>query len=284
MDTAAIPSPSPSPAEPPVRCTVRGAVLQIELNRPAERNPLGADTVEALTDGLARADSDPAIRVVLFTGAGEAFSAGGNLGNLAERLQEPPGADGRDPIARGNRSYGEFLQQLQRSPKTTVASVRGAAMGGGAGLVCAVDIAIGAAGAKFGFPEASIGLVPGQILPFVAARIGVQAARRLMLTGERIDAAEAHRIGLLDYLVADAADLPARTEAVIASIVGCAPRASAHTKQLLRSILGQEAWEAEGLVRYLDGASELFARQMRSEAIEGVAASRARRKPDWSAA
>ncbi len=153
-------------------------------------------------------------------------------------------------------------------------------MGGGAGLACAADISIGVAGARFGFPEAAIGLVPGQILPFVAARIGVPAARRLMLTGERIDGAEAHRIGLLDYLVQDGADLAARTDAVLASVLACGPAATVGTKRLLR--LAPQLPHASALASYLDEAAELFARQMRTEAVEGVAASRAKRKPQWA--
>lgn len=270
-------------ADPLVRSAVRDGVFHIELNRPAMRNPLGAEMVEALSDAVSEASARPAIRVILITGAGDAFSAGGNLGNLAERLQAPPSADGQDPIAVGNRRYGAFLEQLGNSPKTTVVAVRGAAMGGGAGLVCTADISIGSVGAKFGFPETSIGLVPGQIMPFVAGRIGAQAARRLMLTGERIDAVEAHRIGLLDYLVNDASQFQARVDALVSTLVSCAPVASATTKRMLRSPLGREEWHTAGLHSYLDQASTLFARQMRTEAIEGVAAARAKRQPDWQA-
>lgn len=279
MDTAN----STACQDAPVRCAMRGAVFQIELNRPKARNPLGPETIEALDAALTQAIATPTARVVLITASGEAFSAGGNLDNMAERLNAPAGADGRDPIAQSNRRYGDFLRRLCQAPKVVVASVRGAAMGGGAGLVCAADIAIGAQGAKFGFPEAAIGLVPGQILPFVAARIGAQAARRLMLTGERIDAAEAHRIGLLDYHVADAEQLAERTEELLARIVACAPGACAATKQMLHTVLGARRWWNDELSAYLDEASHTFARQMRSEAIEGVAAARGRRAPNWQA-
>ena len=274
-------SPAADLGDPPVRCTLRDAVFRIELNRPAARNPLGPEMIDALDSAITQAAEEPAARAILITAAGDAFSAGGNLGNLSERLQAQPGADGKDPIAQGNRRYGSFLRKLCASPKVVVVSVRGAAMGGGAGLVCAADIAIGAQGAKFGFPEAAIGLVPGQILPFVAARIGAQAARRLMLTGERIDAVEAHRIGLLDYHVADPDQLENRTGEILASIVACAPGASAATKQMLRSVLGLKTWWTHELHAYLDEAAETFARQMRTEAIEGVAAARGKRAPNW---
>lgn len=276
MDTAT----SSASADGPVRVTRRGAVLLIELNRPEARNPLAAATVAALDEAVREAGADDAVRVLLFTATGDAFSAGGNLSNLQDRLGVPPGPDGRDPIAAGNRLYGDFLARLCASPKVSMAVVQGHAMGGGAGLVCACDISVAVASARYGFPEAAIGLVPGQILPFVAARIGVPAARRLMLTGERIDGVEAHRIGLIDYLAHDSAELAERTGAVLSSVLGCGPTASMQTKRLLRQVVQAPAGTA--LASYLDEAAGVFAQQMRTEAVEGVAASRARRKPQWA--
>lgn len=269
-------------ADAPLRIVRHDAVFHIELNRPQARNPLGAEMIAALGAAIDEAEADRTVRALLFTAAGDAFSAGGNLGNLQERLQAPAGPDGKDPIAAGNRLYGDFLARLASSDKVSVAAVQGPAMGGGAGLVCAADISIGVTSARFGFPEAAIGLVPGQILPFVAARIGVQAARRLMLTGDRIDGAEAHRLGLLDHLVQDAAELATRTRAILDSVLACGPAASAGTKQLLRRIANRVDGQGSDLARYLDEASTLFARQMRTEAVEGVAAARDRRKPEWA--
>lgn len=275
-------APSTPADDAPLRISRHDAVFHIELNRPQARNPLGAEMIAALGAAIDEAEADRTVRALLFTAAGEAFSAGGNLGNLQERLQAPTGPDGKDPIAAGNRLYGDFLARLAASDKVSVAVIQGPAMGGGAGLACAADISIGLASARFGFPEAAIGLVPGQILPFVAARIGVQAARRLMLTGERIDGAEAHRLGLLDYLVQDAAELASRTRATLDAVLACGPAASAGTKRLLRQVAGRVDGNGSELARYLDEASTLFARQMRTEAVEGVAAARARRKPGWA--
>lgn len=273
---------TPNATTPFVRIATRGGVFRIELNRPEARNPLGADMVAALTLALDEAEQMEDVRVILFTAAGQAFSAGGDLGNIADRLAAKPGADGRDPIAAGNRRYGEFLSRLARTPKVTVACVHGAAMGGGAGLACAVDIAIGAPAARFGFPEAGIGLVPGQILPFVSARLGPQVARRLMLTGERIDGIEAHRIGLLDYLAGSDEALPQCTQDIVARVVATAPAASASTKRLLAQVRMLPAQPAEALAHYLDEAALAFAQQMRSEAVEGVTAARERRPARWN--
>ncbi|WP_408908237.1 enoyl-CoA hydratase/isomerase family protein [Variovorax paradoxus] len=267
---------------PFVLTAVHGAIFRIELNRGDARNPLGADMVKALSLALDHAERSDAVRVILFTASGKAFSAGGDLGNIADRLAVKPGADGQDPIAAGNRRYGDFLTRLVRTPKITVACVHGAAMGGGAGLACAVDIAIGSPAAHFGFPEAGIGLVPGQILPFVSARLGAQAARRLMLTGERIDGVEAHRIGLLDYLAESDEALPARTRDVLQLLVATAPAASAATKRMTAQVRTLDAQPPEALMCYLDAASLTFAQQMRSEAVEGVTAARERRRARWN--
>lgn len=274
--------PSKALDDGPVQSTHDGAVCRIVLNRPETRNPLGPETIAALEQAFGRASADPAIRVILIAAAGEAFSAGGNLGNFAERLQAQPDADGKDPLALNNRRYGHFLEGFVASPKITVVAAQGAAMGGGAGLVCAADIAIGVRSARFGFPETTIGLVPAQILPFVAARIGLQAARRLMLTGDRIDGDEAFRVGLLDHVAGDAAELAAKVDAVVSAALNAAPQATATTKQMLRELFGMRDWNEEGLRAYLDAASHAFAAQMRSEAIEGVAAARAKRRPNWS--
>ncbi len=265
-----------------VRVSREGPVRRLELNRPDSRNPLDEPMVEALSAAVSEASEDPSVRVILITGAGRAFSAGGNLGNIRDRLAAKAGEDGRDPIATGNRRYGRFLERFVAVPKITVVAAAGAAMGGGAGLVCAADLAIASSQATFGFPETSIGLVPAQILPFVAARIGPQNARRLMLTGERISGAEAHRIGLVDYVVDDTAQWEARIEALCASVVRCAPSALATTKHMLRQGLNMEDWYRSGLETYLDAAADAFARQMRSEALEGVTAMREKREPQWA--
>lgn len=265
-----------------VRTAVHGAVFRVELDRPEARNPLGADMVQALTQALDQAERLDEVRVIVFTAAGKAFSAGGDLGNIADRLAAPPGADGRDPIAVGNRRYGEFLSRLTRSPKVSVACVHGAAMGGGAGLACAVDISIGSPASKFGFPEVGIGLVPGQILPFVSNRVGTQVARRLMLTGQHVGGAEAHRLGVLDYYAEAEEQLPQLTQKVLELIVATAPAASAATKRLLAQARSLATQPEGALAAYLDAASVSFAQQMRSEAVEGVSAARERRPARWN--
>jgi len=263
----------------PLRAERAGAFLLITFNQPAMRNPLGPEVVAALADALAAAGHDAAIRAVAFRGAGTVFSAGGNLGNFEARIGAPRGPDGRDPIAASNRRFGAFLEQLARFPKPVVVAAHGAAMGGGAGLVCAADIAIACAGTKFSFTETSLGLVPAQILPFVIARIGVQPARRLMLSAERFDADEALRLGLVDFVVPDMESMRERLTQVLDRIGRCAPGALAATKRLAARC-ARPAAEAE-LAQLLDDAAQAFAMQMRGEGAEGVRAAQAKRDPAW---
>lgn len=115
----------------------------------------------------------------------------------------------------------------------------------------------------------------------IQARIGIQPARRLMLTGERIDGTQARSMGMLDYLATDAQDLAVQTAEVVKQCLSAAPMAASRSKQMLRELFGMREWHSGPLSDYLDSASEAFAAQMRSEAIEGVAAARARRRPVW---
>jgi len=272
-----------SAADQPLRVERIGDFQLITFNQPELRNPLGPEVVAALEAALDTAEGDASIRAIAIRGAGAAFSAGGNLGNFEERIKAPPGADGSDPIAQSNRRFGTFLERLTRLPKPVVVAAHGAAMGGGAGLVCAADIAIACAGTRFSFTEASLGLVPAQILPFVAARIGAQKARRLMLSAERFDAEEALRLGLVDFLVPDMPALRERLTQVLDGIGRCAPGALAATKRLALRCAGVEAGSANGVSQLLDDAAREFARQMRSEGGEGVRAARAKRDPAWKA-
>ena len=259
-----------------------GPIYQIVLNMPGERNALGPLMIDALSDAVEKATADTRTRVILISAVGHVFSAGGNLSKFEKRLDVQSIEGGRDPLAVANRKYGALLEKLVKASKVTVVVAQGAAVGGGAGLVCAADISVAIAGARFAFPETSIGLVPAQILPFVVARIGAQNARRLVLTGERIDATEAHRIGMIDYLVADQAALASELEALLLRILGCAPRALESAKHMLRQLSGLLGQEKCGLGKFLDGASAEFAQQMRTEAVEGVAASMAKRQPAWA--
>jgi methylglutaconyl-CoA hydratase len=159
-----------------------------------------------------------------------------------------------------------------------VARVHGAALGGGMGLVAACDIAIASSDASFGTTEVRLGLTPSTIAPYVIAAIGERAARRYFLSGERFDANEALRIGLVHEAVAPEA-LDARLAGLLDSLHSAGPQAQAHCKRLLASLRGHDAFDPQVLEQTARSIAEVRAGE---EAREGMAAFLAKRKPGWT--
>jgi isohexenylglutaconyl-CoA hydratase len=189
---------------------------------------------------------------------------------------EDPKEHKRD-VARTNRRLGDLLMVVEASPQPVVAVVEGAVLGGGIGLVCASDVALAVHNARFGLPETGLGLVPAQIAPFVVQRVGLTQARRLMLTGARLDAREAQRLGFVHEVFEDTAALETGLERVLTDIRRCAPGANARTKRLLFSTLGRE------LSPTLDLAAQVFAEaSVSDEAHEGTLAFLEKRTPHWT--
>lgn len=258
-----------------LRTLRQGGFLFLTLDDAPTRNALSPEMVEELRSAVDAAAADAGVRAVVLRGANGFFCAGGSIGNFQKSQQSAAAAGEIDPIAANNRGFGDFMIALARLPKVVVVVVEGAAMGGGFGLACAADITLARRDAKFALSETTLGLVPAQIAPFVVARIGQAKARRLALSGERIDGTEAARIGVVDFVADDAAALEARLLAVLQGIARCAPGANAATKALL-----QECAQVE-LGPILDRAAQAFARQMRGEGAEGVAAFRDKRDAAW---
>src|SRR3989442_986562 len=191
----------------------RGATRFLTLHRPAQRNALTPELVAALRQALVRADADPAARVVCVTGSGEhAFCAGADLGRLES-------SQGFLPAHEAGGGYAALLVDLTRLGKPVVACVNGSAFGGGLGLVAACDLAVAADDARFGTPEVDLGLFPYMALAPLQRVVGRRAALELALTGRRIDAAEAVRIGLLNAAV-PRGQLAARVDALCETLAG----------------------------------------------------------------
>jgi isohexenylglutaconyl-CoA hydratase len=166
---------------------------------------------------------------------------------------------------------------LNGTPQVVVAAVEGYAIAGGFGILCVSDVAICTEGAGFAMSETAIGIVPAQIAPFVAQRIGVPQTRHLALTAARFKGPEALRLGIAHYLVADSAALDAKLEEVLKQIDKCAPIANALTKQVVMKV------GSEPLSAVLDFAAEKFAEARRGpEAGEGLRAFAEKRPPRWA--
>lgn len=259
-----------------------GATLQITLNRPESRNAMSLQMVaelrQVLKDAEATAGQAGAVRVVVLRGAGGHFCAGADLKDMAgARMRALQRAEGEpDPIAQVNAEFGELCVAYARTPLAVVAVLEGTVMGGGFGLACVADVAIASETVNFRLPETSLGVVPAQIAPFLVERLGYSQAKRLAVTGGRLDAAAALHMGLV-HAVAGTATLQTVLDRTLADILACAPGALAATKALMAQA---RLSEAQALVQQ---AAAIFSRAAQSpEGLEGMSAFIQKRKPQWA--
>ncbi len=267
---ASVPSPNGV-----VQLNRRGIATEAVIHDPATRNAMSERLVADLEAVLATTADDPSCRVLVIKGADGSFCAGADLKGVGAVAAEDPAFPGKSAGWLLNRRGGRMYDALNRHPKTVIAIVDGPAIGGGFGLACCADIVICTERAKFALSETTLGLAPAQIAPFVIARIGLPATRRLALTGARFGAAEALSIGLADYAVADAPEAEGRLDALLGQIARCAPEANAATKRLLFEA-------ASGRADYPSYAADVFARCLASdEAREGIAAFAGKRLAQW---
>ncbi|MGH6916234.1 MAG: enoyl-CoA hydratase/isomerase family protein [Geminicoccaceae bacterium] len=246
-------------------------VVWLTLDRPEIHNAFDDRLIAALTVALDRLGDDDAVRVVVLTGAGRSFSAGADL-NWMRRTATYGDAENLADA----RALAKLMQTLNELAKPTVARVNGAALGGGTGLVACCDIVVASERAVFGTTEVRLGLIPSVIGPYVLAAVGPRQARRLMLTGERISAAEAARLGLVHEVVADE-ELDAAVERVAAELLKGGPEALAAAKTLIRDLAGRPI-SAELIDQT---AQRLAALRATPEAREGVGAFLEKRTPGW---
>ncbi len=246
-------------------------VATATLNRPEVGNAYNEELLHELIAGLAKLAPDPAIRCLILRGAGKHFQAGADINWLGRATSYPP-----EQNYAASMATTRAMQMLNEFPKPTIALVHGACFGGGCGLVCCVDVALATPDAIFGLTEVRVGVAPTPISTHMVHAMGLRHTRRYALTGERFDAAEALRIGLVHEIVpADSMD--AKLGAVLDAIFMGAPEAIAVTK---RSFLG-----ANGLL--LDErqmsllAHESWTQRHSAEGHEGTAAFREQRKPSW---
>ena len=253
-----------------------GGVLHVTLNRPATRNAMSLQMVDELRAVLAQAEAAGDVRAIVLRGAGGHFCAGADLQDMAQARQRELSGDTR-AIAAVNARFGGLCGAFARTGIATIAVLEGTVMGGGLGLACVVDVALAGQGAQLRLPETSLGLVPAQIAAFLVERVGASQARRLAVTGGKLDAAQALAIGLVHEVHADGAALDAALAATLAQALRCAPGAIAATKALMAQALHTPAADL------VDAAASLFAQAARgAEGVEGMTAFLQKRSPSWA--
>jgi len=246
-------------------------VAALTLALPDKHNALSGAMIAELTEAAGRLGRDPAVRVMVLTGAGASFCAGGDLDWMRAQMA----ADGATR-ARAATALARMLQAINTCPKPVIGRVQGNAFGGGVGLMAVCDVAIGADHARFGLTETRLGLIPATIGPYVLARMGEAFARRVFMSARVFGADEAVTLGLLARAV-PAGALDVAIEAEVAPYLDCAPGAVAAAKALARGF-GAPIDDAT-IARTIDA---LVRRWESPEAAEGIAAFFEKRKPGWA--
>jgi methylglutaconyl-CoA hydratase len=251
----------------------QGGVARVTMNRPSVHNAFDDGLIADLTVALTSLDADPTVRAVVLTGAGSTFSAGADLNWMRGMAR----ASEADNLADSLR-LATLMRTLNFLSKPTLARVNGSAYGGGVGLVACCDVAIGIDGAKFSLSEVKLGLVPAVISPYVVAAIGARQSRRLFVTAEVFDAAEAERIGLLHQRVG-AGQLDESVDRVLHWLGKGGPAAQHEAKQLALRTAGMTPASAERLDR--DNAALIARLRVSAEGQAGLNAFLDKQAPSW---
>lgn len=247
-----------------VRHARRGPVAVLTMDSPGNRNALSVRLLAELASGLAEAQADPDVRVVVLTATGTTFCSGADL---SERLHPPPG----EPPA----TIADVLSAVMTMPQPVVARVSGHVRAGGMGLVSVCDLAVAPQPATFSFSEVRVGVAPAVISVPALRRMRRRDFDRYALTGDVFSAAEAADAGLLTACVPDVDALDGWVDAVVASLLRAAPAAVAATKGL--AALAEGPWQDA-----LNAASDLSAGLFASDAAaEGMAAFLEKRPASW---
>jgi methylglutaconyl-CoA hydratase len=253
-----------------IRVTRAGAVAHVVLARPQVRNAFNAEMIREITGAFRDLAERNLPRVAVISGEGPVFCAGADI----EWMRASAGLTQAENLEDARR-MNEMLRAVADAPFAVIARAHGAALGGGCGLVAAADIAIAAEGTRFGFTEARLGILPAVISTFVLPKIGEGAARRYFLTGERFDAAEAMRIGLVHEVVSPER-LDDRVEAIIREVCACGPEAVARAKRLLVEVRDLDRERA------MEHCARTIAEvRTTPEAQEGLRAFLEKRRPPW---
>ena len=252
----------------------QGPLGLVTLNRADRHNAFDDALVAELTEALQALEAEDGIRVVILAAAGRSFSAGADLNWMKRMAGYSMDDNRRDALA-----LGELMRTLAHLAKPTIARVQGAAYGGGVGLVACCDIAVATQDATFSFSEVKLGLIPAVISPYAIAAIGERAARRYFLTGERFEAAEAWRLGLVHELCRDADDMDEKIGTLVDGLLACGPVAQREAKELVRAVAGRPV--TTELIR--DTAERIAGMRSSPEGREGVGAFLEKRRAAWIA-
>lgn len=252
--------------------TVERGVARIELNRPEKRNALKREFIEELKSAVDAVRDDERVRVLVLAAAGPVFCAGMDLEEMQSRAQS---AQGAQEWQRDSEVYAELLETLFTLPVPTITRLQGPVLAGGVGMVLATDLVIASDSAFFMLPEPMRGITAAMVTPFLVHRAGASAASYLLLSGERVAADDALKMGLCHDVV-PAAQLDERIERLVHNVLSGSPAALRLTKEHLQRCSPTQVLEnLQPSIRVSAQARET------SDAREGLAAFLEKRKPAW---
>ncbi|MCF4165281.1 enoyl-CoA hydratase [Zavarzinia compransoris] len=249
-----------------VTSVTQDGVATITMNRPDKKNALTLAMYDAIVAAMKAAEEDPTVRVLVFTGAGDAFTAGNDL---VDFMQNPPDLEGESPVSR-------FLAAIASFPKIMISAVNGIAVGVGTTMLLHCDLVYAADTARFSMPFTALGLVPEAASSLIVpAMIGHRKAAELFLFGEQFSAATAAELGFVNAVV-PAAELMAHVAAKTARLTALSPSALRLTKQLMKS-------QTPDVAGRMKEEGTIFGRLLRGpEVAEAIGAFFEKRKPDFS--
>ncbi len=250
-----------------------GVVARVTLTRPKVHNAFDASLIAELRTTFAVLERASAtdLRAVVLAGEGKTFCAGADIDWMRAAMRLDVEGNEQDAIA-----MADMFESIDTCPVPVIARVQGAALGGGMGLCAVADLVIAESGAKFGFTETRLGILPAVISPFVIAKIGESHARALFPGGRRFDALRAQRIGLVHEVVEGDDALDAAVETALADILASGPTAVRAAKAIVREVRGlghgSSKWHT----------ARVIARQrVSAEAREGFEAFSEKRPASW---
>jgi enoyl-CoA hydratase/carnithine racemase len=256
----------PDPSNADLRAERRGDVLWLTIAREARRNAMNDAVLRGIAAGLDHAESEPGIRAVVITGAGEkAFCAGADLQSGA-----PFGADFSQPYG----AAAELFRRTRRATVPLIARVNGACYAGGMGLMAMCDLAVAAEHATFALPEVKVGVFPAQVLGVLQHLLPRRVLVEMCLTGDPIDARRALALELVNAV---ATDLDAEVDRLVGRLLAGSPAA---LRRGLYTLKRMEHMPFEESVAFAESQIALFAQT--DDAKEGIAAFTGKRKPRWT--
>jgi methylglutaconyl-CoA hydratase len=250
-------------------------VARVVLSRPEVHNAFDAQLIDELRKTFTRLGAEPveSLRAVVLTGDGPSFCAGADVSWMRASLGLSREQNEQDAMA-----MAQMFDAVDRCPAPVIARVHGSALGGGMGLCAVSDLVVAEAGARFGFTETRLGILPAVISPFVIAKIGETHARALFPGGRRFDATRALRVGLVHEVVEGIEALDAAVESAIGDLLAAGPTAARAAKAIVREVRGlpheSTRWHT---------ARRIAQQRISAEGQEGLRAFIEKRDPGWRA-